>query len=190
MGIFSLKRGIILVETLMFIRFLTLSSLFLSLFTAVKAEYQELTFPGTTNYQQPNNSYKNQVQKSSGFKLGVQEEELSYTPSNVGIVGIKYLHKPGSMSTVIEVYPRTPAAAAGIRVGDRLLEVNGTNIIPFSSDQVFSMIAGYPGAPINLKFMRCNAYGMNCYSFTSQLVRMDMNKLESDRIFRIYKYGS
>jgi C-terminal processing protease CtpA/Prc len=142
-----------------------------------KAQYQSLTL-------QPQ-----KIQKKP-YKLNVEESTANFEPSNVGIIGMKYLHKPGSMSTVIEIYPSTPAQKAGIQIGDRLLEVNGVSIIPYNSDQVFAMIAGLPGTPINLKFMRCNYYGNDCRTFATQLIRMDMNELNSDRIYRIYKYGS
>lgn len=134
------------------------------------------------------------VKGSSGgsFKLGAQDAESSFAPSNVGIIGIKYLHKPGEMSTVIDIYPNTPAEAANVRVGDRILEVDGMNIIPLSSDQVFSVIAGRPGTMVTLKMMRCpNNYGshLGCGTYTVDLKRMDMNQIASDKIFHIYKYG-
>jgi C-terminal processing protease CtpA/Prc len=141
------------------------------------AQYQSLTL-------------KPREVEPKSYKLNVAESTASFEPSNVGIIGMKYLHKPGSMSTVVEIYPHTPAEKAGVHIGDRLLAVNGTNIIPYNSDQVFAMIAGLPGAPINLKFMRCNNYGSSCYTFDTQMLRMDMNELNSDRVYRIYRYGS
>ena len=163
----------------MLIRLLTLSAILLSSTAqqAFAAKYQNLTL-------------KPRKVRSKPYKLNVEESTSDFVPSNVGIIGMKYLHKPGSMSTVIEIYPNTPAQKAGIQVGDRLLAVNGTNIIPFNSDQVFAMIAGLPGVPLKLKFMRCNAYGAGCFTFDRELVRMDMNQLNSDRVFQIYKYGN
>ena len=143
---------------------------------ASSAEYQSLTL-------------KPQKVSSKPYKLNAAESTQDYVPSNVGIIGMKYMHRPGSMSTVVEIYPHTPAEKAGIRIGDRLLAVNNTNVIPFSSDQVFSMIAGIPGSALNLKFMRCNSYGRDCFTFDRELIRMDMNKLNSDRVYRIYRYG-
>lgn len=160
----------------MIIRLLILISLIL-VQNQVLAQYQKLTL-------------KPQKVEPKSFQLNVEESTASFKPSHVGIIGMKYLHKPGSMSTVVEIYPHTPAERAGIQIGDRLLAVNGVNIIPYTSDQVFGMIAGLPGAPINLKFMRCNNYGGGCFTFDKQLIRMDMNQLNSDKVYRIYKYGS
>lgn len=132
-------------------------------------------------------------QSTAPFKLSAVSSDASFVPSNVGIIGIKYLHSKGSMSTVIEVYPDTPAAKAGIQVGDRILEVDGMNIMPFDADQVFAMIAGSPGQPIQLKMMRCSTfrsvYG-DCHAYQVNLTRMDMNQVSSDQVFRVYKYGN
>ena len=147
-------------------------------YSSALAQYQNLTLK-----TQPVTS------TNKPFKLTAQEENLNYEPSDVGIIGIKYLHQAGAMSTVIEVYPHTPAEAAGVRVGDKLLEVNGVGVTPLDTNQVYALIAGLPGTPISLKFMRCNYYGADCQIFPANLTRMDMNKLNSDRIFRIYKYG-
>jgi C-terminal processing protease CtpA/Prc len=127
------------------------------------------------------------------FKLSVQDTHSGFAPSNVGIIGVKYLHRSGEMSTVIDVYPNTPAEAAGIHVGDRILEVDGTNIIPFTADQVFSVIAGNPGVPVALKMMRCDHdYGtdLGCRTYMVNLQRIDMNELASDNVYRVYKYGN
>jgi len=127
------------------------------------------------------------------FKLGVQEAYSDFVPSNVGIIGLKYLHRTGETSTVIDVYPNTPAEQAGIQVGDRILEVDGSSIIPYTADQVFAVIAGRPETTVELKMMRCNssfASQSACRAYVVNLKRMDMNQLASDRVFRVYKYGN
>jgi C-terminal processing protease CtpA/Prc len=156
--------------------FYTFIILLLSLNFA-QAQYQSLTL-------------KKQKVEKKPFKLNVAETTAEYEPSDIGIIGMKYLHKPGSMSTVIEVYPHTPAQKAGIQIGDKLIEVNGVNIIPYDANQVFALIAGLPGVPLTVKLMRCNYYGSNCKSYTRELTRMDMNELNSDRVYRIYRYGN
>jgi len=143
------------------------------------------------------NPYKGGVQgqqlPSPTFKLSAQDEQAVVVPSNIGVVGIKYLHRPGSMSTIIDVYPETPADKAGVRVGDNLLEVDGTNVLALNADQVFGLMAGRPGEPVELKLMRCkNNYGsyQGCTPYYVTLKRMDMNYLSSDRVFNIYRYGN
>lgn len=160
----------------MLLRLLILSILLLANSSQALAQYQSLTL-------------KPQKVNDKPFKLNVEESTAKFTPSNIGIVGMKYLHKPGSMSTVVEIYPNTPAQRAGIVAGDRLLAVNSTNVMPLDSNEVFGLISGLPGVPIKLQFMRCNYYGNNCYTFNKELIRMDMNELKSDNVYRIYKYG-
>ncbi len=154
----------------------------------VKSAIQSQPLVGGSSSSQ---SYSNT--SSATFKLQAQDAETSFVPSNVGIIGIKYLHQPGNMSTVIEIYPGTPAQKAGIRVGDRLLEVDGMNIIPLSSDEVFGVIAGRPNEMVNLKLMRCpNNYGshLGCNAYSVDIKRMDMNQVASDQVYKVYKYGS
>lgn len=120
------------------------------------------------------------------YKLGVSHSEVDFEPSNVGVVGLRYLHKRGSMSTVVEVYPHTPAEEAGIIPGDKIVSVDGIDISRYDANQVYELIAGNPGSTINLSFLRCN---YNCHRFQTDLVRMDMNELASRRVFEVYKYG-
>lgn len=130
-----------------------------------------------------------QVRTNSSFQLSVQDSNNGFSPSNIGVVGIRYIHKPYEMSTVIEVYPNTPAAFAGIRVGDRILEVQGVNVAKLTADDVYALIAGRPGELVNIKFSRCSSQ-YSCATFTTNLRRIDMNSIESDQVFRIYKYSN
>lgn len=133
------------------------------------------------------------MNSSRAFKLGASSAESKIAPSNIGIIGIKYLHRQGEMSTVIAVYPNTPAEQAGIRVGDRIMKVDNTNITVFDADEVFSMISGRPGSPINLEVLRCqNNYGshLGCSTFNVSMLRMDMNYIASDNVFRVYRYSN
>jgi C-terminal processing protease CtpA/Prc len=123
---------------------------------------------------------------ASDFSLSASHSSLAYKPSDVGVVGIRYLHKPGTYSQVEEVYPNTPAANSGILYGDRILEIDGISVKPYDANGVFGLMAGKPGEKVRLKLLRCNP---NCYEFSVDLIRLDMNSLTSDTVFRIYKYG-
>jgi len=164
-----------------------LSLIFIFSFLAVSAEYseQQLSHPSKKVL------YNSRSGTSTPFKLGAQDTKSSFTPSNIGIIGVKYLHRQGEMSTIIAVYPNTPAAAAGIRVGDRLLSVDGASILSFTADEVYAVIAGDPGQPVNLKLMRCpNGGSYSCQGYYRKLKRMDMNEIASDNVFKVYRYGN
>jgi C-terminal processing protease CtpA/Prc len=134
--------------------------------------------------------YNSRSETKAPFKLGVEEGLSTFEPSNIGIIGVKYLHRVGEMSTIIAVYPHTPAESAGVLVGDKLLSVDGVNIMNFNADQVYAMIAGRPGEPIDLKLMRCPVgAGAGCRTFNVNLQRMDMNEIASDNVYKVYRYG-
>ncbi|NQY80398.1 MAG: PDZ domain-containing protein [Candidatus Caenarcaniphilales bacterium] len=120
------------------------------------------------------------------FKLQANSSESSYEKSNKGILGVKYLHRQNSESTVIQVYPNTPAERAGVRVGDKIVAVDGVSVRPYDANHVFALIEGPPGSPVDLSMLRCSA---DCRPYQLRLVRMDMNQIQSNNIFRIYRYG-
>ncbi len=123
---------------------------------------------------------------SAVIKLGVSSTDAAYEPSNVGVIGLRYMHQRGAMSTVVEVYPNTPAEAAGVIPGDRIVSVEGIDITKYNADQVYELISGIPGSPIDLTMMRCQG---GCRTFDITLRRIDMNAIASDTVFKIYKYG-
>lgn len=147
-------------------------------------EEQNLTQPTTKVL------YNSRSESKAPFKLGVEDGLSTFEPSNIGIIGVKYLHRAGEMSTIIAVYPHTPAESSGVLVGDRLLSVDGVNILNFNADQVYAMIAGRPGEPISLRLMRCQGASTNgCRTFNLSLKRMDMNEIASDNVYKVYRYG-
>ena len=124
--------------------------------------------------------------QAESYRLYADSETATYEKSNRGILGVKYLHQKNKNSVVISVYPNTPAERAGIQVGDQIISVDGINVMPYDADHVFSLIDGLPGSPVTLSMLRCTA---QCRPYQARLVRMDMNELNSDNIFKIYKYG-
>lgn len=125
-------------------------------------------------------------QAASKFELSASHTNATVKPSNVGVVGLRYLHKAGSYSMVQEVYPNTPASKAGIQYGDQILEIDGISVRPYDANGVFALMAGKPGDTVRLKILRCH---VSCKEMQVDLKRMDMNYLASDQVFRIYKYG-
>ncbi len=123
---------------------------------------------------------------SAAYKLSASSLDADYVPSNVGIIGLRYIHKQGSLSEVVQVYPNTPAEAAGLVPGDRIVAVDGLDIRRYDANQVYELISGLPGQAVALTMMRCDSA---CRSFPVRLVRIDMNAIASDSIFKIYRYG-
>lgn len=62
-----------------------------------------------------------------------------------------------NLPVVGEVSPEAPAAAAGIRPGDRILEINGRKIVSWTQASVASERLG--GGPLRLRVLRSSAAG-------------------------------
>ncbi len=130
------------------------------------------------------------------FKLGASQSDSSYEQSNKGVIGIRFekLHSRysrksiGTRPRIVEVYPGTPAERSGLKAGDEIAKINGIATEPFNSNQIFSLMAGPPGAPLYLEIISSGPYGGQLKKNVT-VMRMDMNRIESDNIFRIYKYG-
>lgn len=56
--------------------------------------------------------------------------------------------------TVVRVFDGSPAAEAGVKMGDIIAEVNGTDVSTMGIDDVVRMIKGESGTKIPIKFLR------------------------------------
>jgi len=55
---------------------------------------------------------------------------------------------------IAEVYEGSPAHGAGLRAGDRILEINGTSVMEQPVDRVSKMLKGIPKTDLNLAIQR------------------------------------
>ncbi len=64
------------------------------------------------------------------------------------------ISKNGNYIVIAEPYEGFPAQKAGLKAGDRLLEVNGVDVVGKSSSDVSELLKGSPNTPLKLKIER------------------------------------
>ena len=75
------------------------------------------------------------------------------TEGEYGGVGLEIVDRNGYV-TVVTAMPGTPGTRAGIRAGDRIVEVQGESIIDKGSDYAVSLLRGQPGSNVDLAIER------------------------------------
>jgi carboxyl-terminal processing protease len=70
-------------------------------------------------------------------------------------VGIVVQIDPADMTvTLVTVYPGTPAEKAGMLVGDKIIKVNGGDVIGKAMEEVTALIKGHAGTTVNITVRR------------------------------------
>ena len=75
------------------------------------------------------------------------------TTGNYGGLGIRIDEKDGWI-TVVQTLPKTPAERAGLRPGDRIVEVDGVSSRSWTPDDAVQVLRGPKGSPVNIKISR------------------------------------
>ena len=75
------------------------------------------------------------------------------TTGKYGGIGVS-IGVRGEKVTIINVFDGYSSQRQGLRVGDVLIEVGGTKIIPDNIDFISSLVKGEPGTTVNLKIQR------------------------------------
>jgi len=75
------------------------------------------------------------------------------TTGDYGGLGIRIDEKDGWV-TVVQTLPSTPADRAGLRPGDRLVEVDGESMRGWTSDHAATVLRGPKGSAVDLKIAR------------------------------------
>ena len=75
------------------------------------------------------------------------------TTGNYGGLGIR-IDQKDDWVTVVQTLPNTPADRAGLRPGDRLIEVDGESMEGWTSDKAVTVLRGPEGAAVDIKIAR------------------------------------
>jgi carboxyl-terminal processing protease len=89
-----------------------------------------------------------------------------------GGVGMQIEKLADETITVSRVFPNTPAEAAGIREGDRIIAVDTASTAGWSLDQVSGALLGTPGTKVNAKFQRIGVATPIAVRFTRAVIKV------------------
>jgi carboxyl-terminal processing protease len=82
------------------------------------------------------------------------------------------IEKQGESITISKVFPHTPAEAAGVRDGDRILYVDTLSTHGWSTQQVSDYLIGKEGTKVTVKFGRPGVPEQITTTFTRQVIRI------------------
>ena len=75
-------------------------------------------------------------------------------------------------TTIVKVFPHTPAAEAGMLVGDKIVAVDSLNARGWTNEQVSSKLKGPPGTKVKATFLRAGAAEPFTVEFIRRVVRI------------------
>ncbi len=116
------------------------------------------------------------------------DEFMIHTSGQYAGVGIQIQEqKVGNTSyvTVVRVYPGTPAEKAGLVKNDRIMKVDGKDVVGQSSEQVAQVVRGAEGSSVELEIYRDGWDANKSFKMTrAQIVipTVSYKKLENDTI--------
>ncbi len=94
---------------------------------------------------------------------------------------------------IVNVLPESPAQRAGIRTGDAIVQVDGTDITAMAQGEIISRIRGPEGTVVSLGIMRSSETSMLIISVTRARIQIDSVQaeiLEGDLAYiRVQQFG-
>ena len=64
---------------------------------------------------------------------------------------------PGTPLTIVTPIQGAPAERAGVRAGDRIVAIDGTDVLPLTTDDITKLLRGAPGSAVTLTLLRGDA---------------------------------
>jgi len=64
---------------------------------------------------------------------------------------------PGAPLTIVTPIQGAPAERAGVRAGDRIVAIDGTDVLPLTTDDIVKLLRGASGSAVTLTLMRGDA---------------------------------
>jgi predicted metalloprotease with PDZ domain len=81
-------------------------------------------------------------------------KSIATAPSEVGIVGMKFLLAEGRDPEITAIFPGTPAEKAGLCKGDAIMSIDDVSTKGLSKDQIFNLLVGAPDSIVRVSIRR------------------------------------
>ncbi|MXW15938.1 MAG: PDZ domain-containing protein [Gemmatimonadetes bacterium] len=93
------------------------------------------------------------------------------TSGEYGGVGLEVASRDGFV-TVLAPVPGTPGYRAGLRPGDRIVEVEGESVVGWTTDQVAQLLRGEPGTSVRMGVRRHAVDHLIPYEITRAVIQL------------------
>ena len=94
------------------------------------------------------------------------------TAGRYGGLGMRIEEQPGKGVTVSQVFPNTPAEAAGIHEGDLIVAIDSSSTRGWNSRRISDSLTGQPGTKVSATFSRPGVPDPIKVTFTRALIRV------------------
>ncbi|MDH3223658.1 MAG: S41 family peptidase [Gemmatimonadota bacterium] len=108
---------------------------------------------------------------SQFLKASDYEDVRIRTQGEYGGVGLEVVDRDGFV-TVVAPIPGTPGARAGFRPGDRIVEVDGSSIEGWITDQAVELLRGRPGTTVEMGIQRLGVEGIIPFEVTRAVIHV------------------
>ena len=99
------------------------------------------------------------------------EEARIRTEGDYGGIGLEVVNREGFV-TVVAPIPRSPGAEAGIKRGDRIVEVDGESVEGWLTDSAVQFLRGRPGTKVEVGVRRRGAEEIIRFQIERELIRV------------------
>ncbi len=93
------------------------------------------------------------------------------TEGEYGGVGLEVMDRDGYI-TVVAPIPGTPGARAGLRPGDRIVEVDGESVEGWATDQAVGLLRGRPGTSVRIGVRRLGVVPVMPFEVTRAVIQV------------------
>ena len=108
---------------------------------------------------------------SQFLPASIWENERIRTQGEYGGVGLEVVDRDGYI-TIVAPIPGTPGARAGLRPGDRIVEVDGESLDGWVTDQAVDLLRGEPGTTVEMGIRRPGAEAVISFEVTRELIHV------------------